>query len=72
MDKTTNQIHPDNSIQHPLNPLTPEELNLVVDITKQECHLDERVLFETVCLLNLYTDDFFFFFSLLRKITFLL
>ena len=52
MDKTTNQIHPDNSIQHPLNPLTPEELNLVVDITKQECHLDERVLFETVCLLE--------------------
>ena len=52
MDKITNQIHPDNTIQHPLNPLTPEELNLVVDITKQECHLDERVLFETVCLLE--------------------
>ena len=52
MDKTINKIHPDNSIQHPLDPLTPEELNLAVDIVKQECHLDERVLFETVCLLE--------------------
>ena len=52
MDKTINKIHPDNSIQHPLDPLTLEELNLAVDIVKQECHLDERVLFETVCLLE--------------------
>lgn len=36
--------------QHPLDPLTPEELRATVAIVRKEAKLDDRVLFETVML----------------------
>ena len=37
-------------IQHPLDPLTPEELGTVVAIVRAQAKLDDRALFETVML----------------------
>ena len=36
--------------QHPLDPLTPEELRATVAIVRKEAKLDDRALFETVML----------------------
>ena len=44
------QIPVESLVRHPLDPLTPEELNAVVSIVRREAKLDERALFETVML----------------------
>ena len=46
------QISTQSLVQHPLDPLTPDELSAVVAIVRREAKLDERALFETVMLLE--------------------
>ena len=44
------QVRSESLIQHPLDPLTREELSAVVAIVRRERNLDGRALFETVAL----------------------
>ena len=44
------QIPTQSLIQHPLDPLTAEELSAVIAIVRREAKLDDRALFETVML----------------------
>ena len=37
-------------VKHPLDPLTPDELEQVIAIVRRETSIDERALFETVML----------------------